>query len=114
MKKVFWRVTESRHLVDIVNHSDNLEDIDLEDKLGQPMPLIGTERDWGDIEFFILPYFREREFAGSDGRLRTGLLVTGDPLYESGAEENNVDLALRYSGFVGGWDMGASSFYGTS
>ena len=113
LNKVFWGVTESRHLVDIINQSDNLEDIDLEDKLGQPMVLIGTERDWGDIELFIMPYFREREFPGEDGRLRPGLLVTGDPLYESGAEENHIDLALRYSGFVGDWDIGASYFYGT-
>ena len=114
LNKVFWGVTESRHLVDIINQSDNLEDIDLEDKLGQPMLLVGSERDWGDLELFIMPYFREREFAGSDGRLRPGLLVTGDPDYESGAEEYHLDLALRYSGFVGDWDIGGSYFYGTS
>ncbi|MEP6146591.1 MAG: hypothetical protein ABJ201_04215, partial [Nisaea sp.] len=32
--KVFWGVTESRHLVDIVNQSDGVEDVDGEDKLG--------------------------------------------------------------------------------
>ena len=35
--KVFWGVTESRHLVDIINQDDAVEDIDGEDKLGQPM-----------------------------------------------------------------------------
>ena len=34
---VFWGVTESVHLVDIVNQTDAVADIDGEDKLGQPM-----------------------------------------------------------------------------
>ncbi|MBL4839030.1 MAG: hypothetical protein JKY34_15790, partial [Kordiimonadaceae bacterium] len=34
---VFWGVTESVHLVDIINQSDTVEDLDGEDKLGQPM-----------------------------------------------------------------------------
>ena len=37
LSKVFWGVTESRHLVDIINQTDGVEDIDGEDKLGQPM-----------------------------------------------------------------------------
>ena len=35
--KVFWGTAESRHLVDIINQTDAVEDIDEEDKLGQPM-----------------------------------------------------------------------------
>ncbi|MFC6668974.1 hypothetical protein [Marinobacterium aestuariivivens] len=34
---VFWGVAESRHLVDIINQTDLVENIDGEDKLGQPM-----------------------------------------------------------------------------
>ena len=34
VNKVFWGVTESRHLVDIINQNDVVEDVDLEDKLG--------------------------------------------------------------------------------
>ena len=37
LAKVFWGRAESRHLVDIVNQTDSVEDIDEEDKLGQPM-----------------------------------------------------------------------------
>jgi hypothetical protein len=37
ISKVFWGVTESNHLVDIINQTDLVEDIDTEDKLGQPM-----------------------------------------------------------------------------
>ncbi|HHH47651.1 MAG TPA: hypothetical protein ENK51_01995, partial [Gammaproteobacteria bacterium] len=35
--KVFWGVTESQHLVDIINQTDFVENLDGEDKLGQPM-----------------------------------------------------------------------------
>ena len=36
LNKVFWGVTESRHLVDVINQTDLVEDIDGEAKLGQP------------------------------------------------------------------------------
>jgi len=35
-------------------------------------------------------------------------------VYESGAEENHVDWAARYSHNLGGWDFGLSQFVGTS
>ncbi len=67
---VFWGVTESVHLVDIVNQTDFAADIDGEDKLGQPMVSLTLQRDWGEISAFVMPYFRERTFAGVDGRGR--------------------------------------------
>ncbi len=48
--RVFWGVTESRHLVDIINQTDLLEDIDEEDKLGQAMVNVGWQRDWGRLD----------------------------------------------------------------
>ena len=112
---VFWGVTESVHLVDIVNQTDAVADIDGEDKLGQPMINLELQRDWGLVSVYLLPYFRERTFAGEDGRLRTPLPVdTDNPQYESSDEENHVDLALRYSHYVGSVDIGVSAFSGTS
>ena len=43
---VFWGVTESAHLVDIINQTDFAGDIDGEDKLGQPMLNAAFQRDW--------------------------------------------------------------------
>ena len=40
---VFWGVTEVNHLVDIINQTDGVEDIDGEDKLGQPMASVTLE-----------------------------------------------------------------------
>ncbi|MBL4906292.1 MAG: hypothetical protein JKX94_02485, partial [Sneathiella sp.] len=71
--KVFWGVTESRHLVDIINQTDAVEDVDGEDKLGQPMINLGFQRDWGNINLFLMPFFRERTFPGKEGRLRSSL-----------------------------------------
>ena len=71
--RVFWGVAESRHLVDIVNQTDLVEDIDQEDKLGQPMVNLAVLKDWGAVSLFLLPGFRERTFPGEQGRLRTPL-----------------------------------------
>jgi hypothetical protein len=112
---VFWGVTESAHLVDIINQTDLAGDIDGEDKLGQPMVSLALQRDWGEISVFVMPHFRERTFAGADGRFRPPLPVeTDNPLYESSTEESHVDMALRYSHYVGDIDIGLHAFSGTN
>jgi len=113
--KVFWGVAESNHLVDIINQTDQVENIDGEDKLGQPMVNLAFIKDWGTLEFFVLPYFRERTFAGKEGRLRSSLVVdTDNPTFESSAEEQHVDFAARWSHYIGDWDIGLAHFSGTS
>ena len=113
--KVFWGVAESNHLVDIINQTDFVENIDGEDKLGQPMVNLALIKDWGTLDFFVLPYFRERTFAGKEGRLRTSLVVdTDNPTFESSSEEHHVDLAVRWSHYIGDWDIGLAHFSGTS
>jgi len=111
---VFWGVTESQHLVDIINQTDLVENIDGEEKLGQPMLNVDYLSDWGNWNAFVLPYFRERTFPGKHGRLRTEPAVsTSNPLYESGSEEKHVDFALRWSHNIGDWDLGLAHFTGT-
>ena len=57
------------------------------------------------VSAYLLPYFRERTFAGVDGRLRSPLPVaTDNAQYESSDEENHVDFALRYSHYLGSFD----------
>ena len=112
---VFWGVTESVHLVDIINQTDAAGDIDGEDKLGQPMVNLAWQQDWGLVSAYVLPYFRERNYPGVDGRLRTPLPVDNDrAVYESSRGENHVDLALRYSHYIGDVDIGLSLFSGAS
>ena len=112
---VFWGVTESAHLVDIINQTDFAGDIDGEDKLGQTMVSLMLQRDWGEITGFVMPIFRERTFTGVDGRFRPPLPVdTDNAVYESSAEDTHVDLALRYSHYIGDIDIGLNVFSGTS
>jgi hypothetical protein len=115
ISKVFWGVTESQHLVDIINQTDGVENLDGEDKLGQPMLRISRIMDEGSISLFVLPYFRERTFPGLEGRLRTPLPVdTGQATYESDREEKHVDYALRWNQTFDNIDLGLSWFDGTS
>lgn len=115
INKVFWGVAESRHLVDIINQTDLVEDIDQEDKLGQPMINLNLQRDYGRFGVYLMPWFRERTFSGPDGRLRPPLAIDDDQsVYESSGEENHLDVALRYSHFIGDVDIGVHVFDGTS
>ncbi len=113
--KVFWGVTEFQHLVDIINQTDSVESFDGEEKLGQPMISLSLVRDWGTLDGYLLPGFRERTFAGYKGRLRGPRLVdTKHPRYESGADEHHLDLALRWSHSIDIFDIGAYWFKGTN
>jgi len=115
ISKVYWGATESQHLVDIINQTDLVENFDGEDKLGQPMIKLSFEKDWGNLDFFILPYFRERTFAGEEGRLRPALLIDDNlAQYESDDEENHIDVAIRFFKTIEDWDLGLSYFNGTS
>lgn len=110
----FWGVTESRHLINVLNQIDQVENIDEEDYLGQAMVNLSIQKEFGRFSFYVLPLFRERTFAGADGRLRSPLVVDEDEAeYDSGAEQWHTDLAFRYSHYVGDWDFGTSYFYGT-
>lgn len=113
--KVFWGVTESQHLVDIINQTDLVENPDGEDKLGQPMVDLTLITDNGTFDLFVLPRFRERTFPGTAGRLRTTPYIdSSQPLYESSRRNHHTDFALRWSKSIDYWDIGLSHFNGTS
>lgn len=115
ISRVFWGVTESQHLVDIINQVDLVEDIDGEAKLGQPMARLSLVRSWGIIDLYVLPGSRERTFPGAGGRLRPELAIdTDDPVYVGGAGRGHVDLAARWSHSLGLFDVGLSHFWGTT
>lgn len=112
--RVFWGSTEFVHLIDIVNQTDWIEHVDGEDKLGQPMVEFSMTKDWGTVDFFILPYFRERTFPGRKGRLRPEIVVDTDAaIFRSPSAEHNIDVAGRYSRSFGGLDFGIYAFRGT-
>ena len=121
ISKVFWGATEAVHLVDIINQTDLVENLDGEDKLGQPMIKLALIKDYGVFSFFALPGFRERTFPSINGRPRTSLIV--DTELDSYLNNGNligditykhIDYAARWSNTLGDWDVGLSYFNGTS
>ena len=114
LKKVYWGVTESNHLVDIINQTDVTESFDGEEKLGQPMVQFTWSTEiYGSFDFFYLPYHRKRAFNGEKGRLRFASIINKkDVTYESDAEEFRQDIAFRWSHYIGAFDIGVSHFYG--
>jgi hypothetical protein len=115
VKQVFWGVTEFNHLVDIINQTDLVENIDGEDKLGQPMAHLSLVRDWGILDFHLLTGFRERTFHGPDGRPRFYIPIdTENATYESSAGDDRIDAAVRWSHHIGAFEFGLYHFAGTS
>ena len=110
---VFWGVTESQHLIDVVNQVNALEGIDGEDKLGQPMVNLSLERDWGIVDLFWLPVFREQSFVGLESPLRPEFAMADDAQYESSEEDSHTDWAIRWSHYVDIYDFALSHFHGT-
>lgn len=108
--QVFWGVTESAHLVDIINQTDFVEDIDGEAKLGQPMVNLAWFTGIGTFDFYFLPYFRERSFPGENGRPRPLLPVDED----AARTDDRTDFALRYYNSFGPLELGLSYFRGTN
>ncbi|MDH5356445.1 MAG: hypothetical protein OEY09_18530 [Gammaproteobacteria bacterium] len=102
---MYWGVTESRHLVDVVNQIDAVEGFDGEDKLGQPMLHLKRYQEWGVVDLLVLPGFRERTLPGVVGEAAT---------YQSSDEDRHVDYAMRYSHTIDDLDFGLSWFKGTN
>ncbi|KZN66906.1 hypothetical protein [Pseudoalteromonas luteoviolacea] len=111
--KVFWGVTESQHLVDVINQTDSVEGFDGEDKLGQPMAQFKAVKDIGTFDLWLLPYFRERTLPSREGRLALPAPLL-DAKYESSSEQRTLDFAIRYSHTLEDWDIGLSYFDGTN
>ena len=115
ISRVFWGVTESGHLVDIINQTDQLEGFDGEDKLGQPMVRASRLFDQDVLDLYVLPGFRERAFLPSDQPLALPFPIEEDKgLYGARNGQQHVDLAARFSGYRGLVDYGLSWFSGTS
>jgi len=115
IRKEYWGVTEFQHLVDVINQTDGVEDFDGEDKLGQLMLNLSVVNDWGIVDVFLLPGFRERQYVGADGRLRGPVLIDNDNIsYQSSAGKQHLDLALRWSHSIGNFDIGSHWFHGTN
>jgi len=114
IRRVFWGVAESQHLVDIVNQRDLAERPNRKDKLGQPMLDVAFKRGWGTLGLYLLPGFRKLDYPSSRGRLRGSLRVAARPEYAARAGDRHLDVAARWRYASGGLDVAVSAFRGTS
>ena len=114
IKEIYWGVAESNHIVNIINQTDVVENFDGEAKLGQPMVHYSYANTFGIIDVFVMPYFRTITFPGEKGRFRTPIVLNGDEFpIESKAGKYHPDMAIRWSNYIGIFDIGVSYFYGT-
>ena len=104
----------SATFADIVNQTDYLASLDGDVKLGQPLVNVSWEQNQHLVDFYVLPYFRERPFAGTDGRLRLPYVIDSEASYESGAKRQHLDIAFRYQFNQQNLRLGISGFSGTS
>ncbi len=112
LKKIYWGVTESVHLVDVINQTDQVESFDGEAKLGQPMLHYTLLSNFGTLDVFFLPYHRWRTLPGENGRFRFPIVLEADEVsYENDNEEWDLGGALRYSNYFGVFDLGVSYIY---
>lgn len=112
ISKVFWGVTETQHLVDIVNQYDFVDSTDSTEKLGQPMLHLFWPSSFGNWDAFILFGFRPRTFPGIAGRLRSPWPV--NPNLNERIKSSDIDYAMRWSKQIERLDIGLSFFTGNS
>lgn len=115
MAELFWGVAESRQVIDVINQRYAVGSARGYEKLGQPLLRLVMIRNWGTLQAILLPRFRERPIEGVAGRLWSPLPVDDDkPVYESPAEADHVDWAVRWSHTLGSVDLGVAHFAGTN
>ena len=110
--QIFWGVTESKNLVDIVNQFDEVDDPFYQTKLGQPLGNITLIRDEGYFEFYILPYFRERPRPGKKGRLRTDPHFLKRNAKFEGGSQWTPEFAFRWLNTYEDIDISTHAFLG--
>jgi hypothetical protein len=112
---VHWGVTESRHLVNIINQVDYGWDIDGGEVLGQPMANVNFTTPIGTLGLYGLFGFRTLHEDRVEDRLRLAIVPTGQTILASDVEKN-INFAGRFSSTFpllnGSVDAAVSYFHG--
>jgi len=112
---VHWGVTESRHLVNIINQADYAWSIDGDELLGQPMVNANFTTSMGTLSLYGLFGFRPLQDYDAKDRFRTPLVPDGHTILASDIEQN-VNFAGRFNStfplFGGSIDAAVSYFNG--
>lgn len=113
IRQIFWGVVESRHLVNVINSSDFAERFDGETRLGQPLLNVGGELAGGQLDVYLLPYFREP--TQPELRFRAPLPIAGAlTTYTNRDGRQHRDWAFRWQRSFANIDVGLTGFQGTA
>ena len=112
-RQEFWGKAESTNIVDVVNQQDAAADQGGAGKLGAPSVSIERYADYGDLQFWYMPNFRELTFNDADAH-PSGELPVKAARYQRSEGRNADDFAFRFSTVVDDWDLAGSLFYGTA
>ena len=113
--EIFWGVTESKNLVDIINVYDGT-DGDQKAKLGQSMLSYSTYSErLGIFDFYYLPFFSKKPQIGESGRLRLSKPIENYGfVYSGGAGDKVPSWAVKWEKNIGMSDFSIQAFRGNS
>jgi hypothetical protein len=113
--EIFWGVTESKNLVDIINVYDGT-DGDQKAKLGQSMLSYSTYSErLGIFDFYYLPFFSKKPQIGESGRLRLSKPIENyNFVYSGGAGDKVPSWAVKWEKNIGMSDFSIQAFRGNS
>ena len=84
ISRLFWGVTESRHIVDVVNPPYLAHHYAAEQRLSTAMLYVAQPTPVGQLEALLLPWERDPESAELEGRPRTALPIADDVEHPNG------------------------------
>jgi len=115
INSLHWGVTESRHLVNIINQVDYGWNIDGDEVLGQPMVNVNATTPVGTLSLYGLFGFRQLHDDKAKDRLRDAFVSVSDTILANDVEKN-VNFAGRFSStfpvLSGSVDAAVSYFHG--
>ena len=113
--EVFWGITESKNIVDIINSNDSTAG-DLKEKLGQPLLAYTFFSDnIGYMDFYYLPQLIKSSQISQEGRLRfSNPTENYGHIYSGGSGEKVPSWAFKWEKNIGISDFSIQGFRGNS
>ena len=110
---IFWGKNEFFNPVDVINSKDFSSGLAIGKKIGQPMINLKKYLSSSELDFYILPS-QSNIYPKSDIRSQQSLNISSSNLYSKGADNNNIGIALRWSGYLNEYDYGLSYYKGNT
>jgi len=115
MDTVFWGVSETQNLVNIVNQIDRMERPDDEARLGQLMARVDVDFGTSHWQTLLMSGFRQRRFPSEQGRLRLSVpIAASEARFGSDRGPWSPDAATRLQLRHGRVETALSYFLGTN